>query len=171
VGWHWGWVWQSAGVRHGLVIGRFHPPHRGHKHLIDTAAAQADRLTVIAFGRTDDEPSIELRGGWLAAIHPQPHVRVVPLLRDRKTDFSDPVLWEEWMRDIRAAAEPFGPVDVVFSSEPYGSELARRLGAEEIVVDVERNTVPISGTIIRADPLGNVDFLEPVVRAWYEGSD
>jgi len=155
-------------VRHGLVIGRFHPPHRGHKHLIDTAAAGVDRLTVIAFGRTGEEPSIELRGEWLAAIHADANVRVVALLRDRKTDFSDPDLWEEWMRDIRAAAEPFGPVHVVFSSEPYGNELARRLGAEEIVVDVERTTVPISGTAIRADPSGNLDFLEPVVRAWYE---
>jgi HTH-type transcriptional regulator, transcriptional repressor of NAD biosynthesis genes len=153
-----------------LVIGRFHPPHRGHKLLIDTAAAQADRVTVIAFGRTGEEPSIDLRGKWLAAIHPEPHVRVVALLRDRKSDFADPLIWEEWMRDIRAAAEPFGPVDVVFSSEPYGSELARRLDATEVVVDVERNTVPISGTAIRADPLANADFLEPVVRAWYEQS-
>jgi NadR type nicotinamide-nucleotide adenylyltransferase len=155
-------------ARHGLVIGRFHPPHRGHKHLIDTAADQVDSLTVVAFGRTGEEPSIELRGGWLAAIHPQPHVRVVPLLRDRRTDFADPALWEEWMLDIRAAAGPSGPVDVVFSSEPYGSELARRLGAAEVVVDGERSTVPISGTRIRADPLAHLDFLEPVVRAWYE---
>ena len=159
---------QCSGVRHGLVIGRFHPPHRGHKHLIDTAAAQVERLTVIAFGRTGEEPPIDLRGAWLAQIHADANVRVVPLLRDRRTDFSDPVLWEEWMRDIRAAAEPSGPVDVVFSSEPYGNELARRLGAEEVAVDVERRTVPISGTAIRADPGANLDFLEPVVRAWYE---
>ena len=31
----------------GVVIGKFYPPHRGHKHLIDTAQAQADQVTVI----------------------------------------------------------------------------------------------------------------------------
>ena len=31
----------------GFVVGKFYPPHRGHKHLIDTARSQVDRLVVL----------------------------------------------------------------------------------------------------------------------------
>ena len=31
----------------GFVVGKFYPPHRGHKLLIDTARAQVDRLIVL----------------------------------------------------------------------------------------------------------------------------
>jgi hypothetical protein len=30
---------------HGLVIGKFYPPHAGHHHLVRVAAAQSARLT------------------------------------------------------------------------------------------------------------------------------
>ena len=42
--------------------------------------------------------------------------------------------------------------DVVCSSDPYVAELARRLGAEPVVVDADRTNVPISATMIRDDP-------------------
>jgi len=32
---------------HGLVIGKFYPPHLGHHHLIAGAARQVERLTVL----------------------------------------------------------------------------------------------------------------------------
>ena len=38
-------------ARTGVVIGKFYPPHRGHKYLIDTAAGQVERLTVIVCAR------------------------------------------------------------------------------------------------------------------------
>ncbi|MEO8361333.1 MAG: adenylyltransferase/cytidyltransferase family protein, partial [Vicinamibacteria bacterium] len=34
-------------MRVGFVVGKFYPPHRGHKHLIETARAQVDRLVVM----------------------------------------------------------------------------------------------------------------------------
>ncbi len=37
--------------RTAVVIGKFYPPHRGHKFLIDTAASQADHVTVIVCGK------------------------------------------------------------------------------------------------------------------------
>ena len=37
----------------GLVIGKFYPPHRGHKYLIDVATAQADQLDVIVCARPE----------------------------------------------------------------------------------------------------------------------
>ena len=59
------------------------------------------------------------------------------------------------------------PPDLVFSSESYGDELARRLGARHVLVDRERRAVPISGERVRADPIGCWEFLPECVRPEY----
>ena len=40
--------------------------------------------------------------------------------------------------------------------------------AESVVVDAERATVPVSATMIRADPAAHLDRLAPPVRRWVE---
>ena len=70
---------------------------------------------------------------------------------------------------LALAATTTGP-DVVFSSDPYVDELARRFGAEAVVVDAERATVPISATQIREAPADHLDRLAPPVRAWVEAN-
>jgi NadR type nicotinamide-nucleotide adenylyltransferase len=57
-----------------------------------------------------------------------------------------------------------GDVDVVFTSEDYGDELAARLQARHVCVDRARVVVPVSGTAIRADPAANWIYIPPVVR-------
>ena len=57
---------------------------------------------------------------------------------------------------------------VVFSSEPYGNEIARRFGARAVAVDPSRTAVPVSATLIRERPLEHLHFLAPPVRAWVE---
>ncbi len=56
----------------------------------------------------------------------------------------------------------------MFSSDPYVDELARRFGAEAVIVDAERATVPISATMIREAPADHLDRLAPLVQAWVE---
>jgi HTH-type transcriptional repressor of NAD biosynthesis genes len=85
---------------------------------------------------------------------------------DLVTDWNDPAIWARWIELIRSVV-PTGP-DVVFSSEVYGDEVARRLGAVHESVDPDRATIPISATAVRADPLAHLDQLAPPVRAWYE---
>lgn len=53
-----------AAVTTGLVIGKFLPPHRGHKYLIDTACAAVDTVDVIVCQRDDDrlQPNCARRG-------------------------------------------------------------------------------------------------------------
>jgi hypothetical protein len=122
-----------------------------------------DKLTVIVFSKPDEAVPGELRARWLAGLHPA--VRVVPVPTTLVTDWSDPLIWDQWIALIRTIV-PNGP-DVVFSSEPYGDEVARRLGARHVCVDPERTEVPISATAIRADPLAHLDRLAPPVRDWY----
>ena len=150
----------------GLVVGRFDPPHLGHSFLIDQAAQRCERLAVYVNSGPHDAAPGRLRAAWLAELHPA--VTVVEVVHELPTDFGDETLWQRWI-DLFRAHWPFerGP-DVVFSSDPYVAELARRLGAEPVVVDAERANVPISATMIRNDPAAHVEMLAPPVRAWVE---
>jgi cytidyltransferase-like protein len=152
----------------GLVVGRFDPPHLGHSYLIREAAARCDRLAVFVNSGPRDKAPGSLRAGWLSDLHPD--VIVVEVVHDLPTDFGDEVLWQQWI-DLFRSRWPFesGP-GVVFSSDPYVDELARRLGAESIVVDAGRVTVPISATMVRDNPAAHLDRLAPPVRAWVEAN-
>jgi NadR type nicotinamide-nucleotide adenylyltransferase len=142
----------------GLVVGKFYPPHRGHKHLIDFARSQVDEVWVIVCGKPEHDPPGELRARWLREIHPWARV----LLIDDRLDADDSRAWAEnsirWLN--------FVP-DCVFTSEDYGELFTRHLGCRHVLVDRDRLTVPVSGTAVRSDPLGCWDFLEPPVRAFY----
>ena len=93
---------------------------------------------------------------------------MVEVVHDLPTDFGDEELWQRWIELFRARwPYEHGP-DVVFSSDPYVDELARRLGAEPVVVDADRVTVPVSATMVRENPAAHLDRLAPPVRAWVE---
>ena len=145
----------------GLVVGKFYPPHAGHKHLIDTAAAQVDHLDVLVCWRPDQTIPGATRASWLREIHAaQPGVQVHEV-----RDFEDDDNSEAW---ARCTVETLGYApDVVFSSEDYGERFGRCLGARHVSVDRDRRTVPVSGSLVRADPLGHWEHLAPAVRAWY----
>ena len=151
----------------GLIVGRFCPPHLGHSFMIDAAATKVDQLVVMVNTRDGEPVPGDLRAEWLADLHPD--VTVVEVRHDLRTDFDDQQLWEQWMELFRShwplAGE--GP-DVVFSSEMYGNEIARRFGAQAVAVDPERAAVPISATLIRERPLEHLHFLAPPVRVWVE---
>lgn len=57
--------------RHGLVIGKFAPFHKGHMLLLDTALAQCERVSVWVYSRPDFAamPS-PLRRGWIRELYP-----------------------------------------------------------------------------------------------------
>jgi HTH-type transcriptional regulator, transcriptional repressor of NAD biosynthesis genes len=142
----------------GLIVGKFYPPHRGHKRLIDFGRSRVNELSVIVCRKPGEFPEGELRAAWLREIHPEVNV----LLIDDVYDEQDSRVWAE--NSIRWLG--FVP-DVVFTSEDYGERFAHFLGCEHILVDKNREAVPISGTMVRSNPLGCWDFLERPVRAWY----
>jgi NadR type nicotinamide-nucleotide adenylyltransferase len=149
----------------GLIVGRFDPPHLGHSFLLDEAAKRCDRLVVYvnSSARRDAAPG-ELRARWLAELHPD--VTVVEVVHDLPTNWEDETLWQRWIELFRRHwPHETGP-DVVCSSDPYVAELARRLGAQPVIVDADRVNVPISATMIRADPAAHLAMLAPPVRAW-----
>jgi NadR type nicotinamide-nucleotide adenylyltransferase len=159
----------TAPAATGLVIGRFDPPHLGHSFLIEQAAAGVDRLVVfVNSSAARDAAPGELRARWLAELHPD--VTVVELVHDLATDFGDEDLWRRWIELFRDRWPLETGPDVVCSSDPYVAELARRLGAEPVVVDADRVNVPISATMVRDDPAAHLAMLAPPVRAWVEAN-
>jgi HTH-type transcriptional repressor of NAD biosynthesis genes len=142
----------------GLVIGKFLPPHRGHKLLIDTATACSEQAVVIVCAKPSDPIPGELRGQWLREIHPSARVMVI----DDRYDEQDSRVWAENTKRWLGRTP-----DAVFSSETYGDAYASLMGAAHVSVDPVRERVPISGTAVRRDPYASWDFLEPPVRAWY----
>jgi HTH-type transcriptional regulator, transcriptional repressor of NAD biosynthesis genes len=141
----------------GFVVGKFYPPHRGHKHLIDSARRQVDSLVVmVAHHPTQNIPG-EVRRDWLREIHPDCDIRLVP-----DTLENDSTAWARFTIDYLGRAP-----DVVFTSETYGDIWAAHMNCRHLLIDLGRTAVPISATRIRADPLAHLDFLEPCVRAWF----
>lgn len=141
----------------GFVVGKFYPPHRGHKHLIDTARRQVDQLVVMLAHHPSQTIPGELRYAWLKEIHPDCDIRLVP---DELEDDSEQ--WAEFTVRYLGRAP-----DVVFSSEDYGPRFAALMGSRHVMIDRVREQVPISGTQIRARPLECWEYLEPCVRAYF----
>jgi HTH-type transcriptional regulator, transcriptional repressor of NAD biosynthesis genes len=145
-------------VTRGLVIGKFYPPHRGHKFLIDTAMSQVEHLDVLICARPEQTIPGELRAQWLRETHPGARVRVI----DDPGEDDNSEFWARYTTQLLG----FAP-DVVFTSEDYGETYARCLGSRHVMVDRERKRVAISARAIRAAPLRYWEFLEPCVRAYF----
>ncbi|MDN5768374.1 MAG: AAA family ATPase [Humibacillus sp.] len=149
--------------RHGLVIGKFYPFHAGHQALVRAATSSCDRVTVEVMVHGVESIPAAVRVGWVQGEHPD--ARVVAVFDDAEVDFDSAALWDVHLAVIASHLD--GPVDAVFTSDAYGAELARRLGADWVQVDPGRASTPISGTAIRDDPEGNWWALPTPVRRWF----
>eukprot|EP01031_Cornospumella_fuschlensis_P022158 gene22158-27117_t len=159
--------------QHGLVIGKFYPPHLGHEYLIRTAAVHSQTVTVVVMGASTEKLSIAQRVQWLRnAFWDHHNVRIVGEIDDVPVDYQDEGIWQahvEIMRKgIRQAAErwnPQPPVDAVFTSEPYGDRLAKYFECPHVCLDKARSLYPTSGTAVRANVAGQWHMLSPAVQA------
>ncbi len=147
----------------GLVIGKFMPPHAGHLHLFALAQQHVASLHIILFSKSNEPIAGSLREAWLRELAPGAVIHHISL--EHAVDFADPAAWDFWVGAIRSVL-PRAP-DVVFSSETYGDELARRLGARHWPVDHDRTQVSISATQIRARPMEHWDHVPPPVRPYF----
>ena len=159
--------------RHGLVIGKFYPPHRGHHFLIDHAAGECDRVTVVVAASAQESIDVADRVSWLRKTHGQEHVRVIGASDDHPIDYDDDAVWASHVGVFRAAVARAAAldgvphaaaIDAVFTSEAYGEELARRFGATGVTVDPARATHQCSSTAVRADVSARWEDLAPATR-------
>lgn len=140
---------------HGLIIGKFYPPHAGHHELIRKAAGEVGRLSVLVMASMAESLPLAERVHWISEEHStEANVSVSGIPCDVPLDLFDDRVWEAQVAVISAALKRngAGAVDVVFSGERYGRQLATRLGA--VHRHVERTGGDLSATAVRADPVG-----------------
>ncbi len=144
----------------GLVIGKFYPPHRGHKYLIDTATSQCKKVTVIVCWKPSEVIPGNIRAKWIKHIHPNAEVE---LLHDYQLDDDDSKGWAKFTIDYLGYVP-----DAVFTSEDYGDPYAKFMGATHVEVDKARTTFPVSGTLVRSNPQKYFNYLEPCVKEYFQ---
>ena len=146
---------------HGLVLGKFLPPHRGHVHLCEVADRMCDELTIVVASLSREPIAGALRVAWMRELFPRAaiahHTAELP-----QEPAEHPEFWRLWRDSLRACVDR--PVHRVFSSDRYGMRLAAELGAVWIPVDPDRVTFPVSGTQIRRAPMRHWGALPRCVR-------
>lgn len=153
-------------MKRGLVIGKFMPVHVGHVALIRFALSHCDELIVsMSYTEADPIPS-SLRFFWLQRLFEDtPHLRLERVV----DDFDKPSL--PWIDRTRIWAHylqsRYGRIDVVVSSEEYGSFLATHLHATSVMFDPERKKYPVSASVIRTHPFRNWYYIPDVVRPYF----
>jgi len=148
----------------GLIIGKFMPVHAGHCFLIDTARTQVDRLTIVVCSIEDEPIPGFLRYEWMKALYPDLNVVHLtdPLPQEPR---EHPDFWALWTAALKRIHPE--PISSVFGSEDYILPLASCLDASPVVVDRERTHVPISATMIRADPMAHWDDIPLPVHPFF----
>jgi NadR type nicotinamide-nucleotide adenylyltransferase len=141
----------------GVTVGKFYPPHRGHKRLIEFAQSRCDELVVIVGSRPSEDPPADLRIRWLRQIHPGVRFELVDDVYPE-----DPDIWATVAIRVLGRAP-----DVAFTGESYGMAWARAMGCAFEMLDRTRDADRCSATTVRSDPVGNWECLEPCVRAYY----
>ena len=144
-------------LRLGVTVGKFYPPHRGHKRLIQFAQSRCDQLVVIVGSRPGEDPPADVRITWLRQIHPG--VRF-----ERVDDVypEDPNIWATVAIRVLGRAP-----DVAFTGDSYGAAWAQAMGCDFEMIDRTTDGDSCTGTTVRADPMGSWECLEPCVRAYY----
>ena len=153
---------------HGLIIGKFHPPHRGHELLFRSAARNSVRLTVLVLGKPSEAIPVESRVAWIREMLVDVgNCSVAGGTDVHPINYDSPAIWDLHEQEFRRvlAAVTNEPVTAVFSSEDYGAELARRFGATNVALDEPRTLVPVSSTFVRENPVDRWEDLPLAVRA------
>jgi HTH-type transcriptional regulator, transcriptional repressor of NAD biosynthesis genes len=150
--------------RRGMILGKFMPPTQGHGYLAGFGMRCCQRLSVLVCSKPGDPIPGLCRFAWMRDMLPGCDVVHIPDDLPAAPE-EHPRFWELWLPIINAAVPE--PIDVVFTSEAYGAELARRLDAVHMTADRRREGVPVSGTAVRADPYTNWQHIPESVRPWY----
>lgn len=141
---------------HGIVIGKFYPPHLGHNYLIDTALKNCHDVDVLVVDNPEYHIPAEKRRDWLQRHHPTANVQIIPDI----SDDDNSVAWAAHTINFLG----YRP-DVVYSSELYGKPWAKAMGCKYVNVDIARETIPISGTKVREDILASWQYLSDEVKS------
>lgn len=149
--------------KNGLVIGKFMPPHKGHEYLFRFAKQYCDELTIVVDCLKTQTISSEMRKEWIEELISG--VKVIALDEFMPQDPSETSdFWDIWINKLKSVA---GQPDVLIASMDYGWELSERLGCDCVQCDVARESIDISATEIRENPIKNWKYIVESARGYF----
>lgn len=134
----------------GLVIGKFMPPHNGHKYLINFARNFVDKVFVAIKSKPDDAIPVKHRIYWLKQMFPD--IEIVTINTDNTEDILQLL--------------PQKP-DYLFTSQDNGRQTANSLGCRHIAVDPQKLVIPVNSRQLETNPLQNWQYLPSCIRPQY----
>ncbi len=115
-------------------------------------------MTILVVDSRGQQPPGMVREQWLKQAYPEATVRLV----DDIYEDNNSKAWADYTIKLLGKAP-----DIVFTSETYGDRWAGFMESQHMLVDLERKTVPISGTKVRHNPMESWQFLDTNVRSYY----
>lgn len=147
--------------KRGLTLGKFAPLHKGHQLVIETAIAEMDEVLVIIYDCPEvTNIPLNVRAKWLRNIYPQ--ITVIEAW-DGPTEVGESSEIKKRHEDYILSQLNIRGITHFYSSEFYGDHMSKALNAVNRVVDFDRKTIPVSGTVIRKDPFTSREYLHPQV--------
>ncbi len=154
----------SLRKKSAVIIGRFMPPHNGHRYLVDFARSLADRVFILVCTLPGEPIEGRIRYSWMRELFPD--LDVVHITEEiPAASRENPGAPSIWARSIRRKTGH--KIDFVIASEDYGFHLAHELGAQFVPLDPARHLVPISASVIREDPYRHWRYLPDVVKPYF----
>jgi len=151
---------QSKTITTGLVLGKFAPLHKGHQLLIEKSLQEMDRTVVMIYDCPEViNVSLNKRADWIRKLYPQ--AIVIEAYNSPKEEGRSKIAMRA--QEKYALGQLSFPITHFYSSEWYGEHMSKALSAKNVIVDLKRIQVPISGTLIRSDPYRYRKFVEPIV--------
>lgn len=149
--------------KHGLVIGKFMPFHKGHEYLVRFANYNCEQLTVIVDCFKGQQLSPAIRAKWIKEQFP--NVNVISLEKEMPQDpIETPDFWNIWVTELKKHVPN---VDLLCASMEYGYQLSQELHCAFKPLDFERSSINISATQIKTDPFKYWDFLSDSTKEYY----
>lgn len=145
-------------------------PTVGHQYLVDFAANYmktiGGKLTVLVCGRSIEPIPVTMR---LSALKNPEHTNVdyIYMENDPPQNPEDAEnFWDIWVsyaiNAVHFSGE--GSIEYLFASEMYGLTYARKLGAQFIPCDIDREIFNVKGTNVRTDYVSAWDSVIPSFR-------
>ena len=145
----------------GMYGGKFMPFHKGHMYCVEKAASMCETLYVLLFYGNDQELEIlkeRPEDKWLLPENRLDRMKKACEKLDNViveaidvTNCKNPDGSEDWEAETPLVLSVCGELDAVFGSESSYSDYFSKAypNAKYVIIDEDRNAVPISGTMIR----------------------
>lgn len=162
----------------GLFVGKFLPPHQGHKWAILDASKKCDVLFVVV-GENPDAckrlckeakiPYIDLstKTAWLKEeFSKYQNIKIIPF--DESGISSMPFGWKEWSEKLKILVKE--KIDVIFGSEESYAPFYKQYfpESEYVLQDPKRSKINISATKIRANINSNLDYIISSAKKFFK---